>query len=226
MKRIYCVEDDSSIRDLICYTLNSSGFETQGFECGKDFFNKISIELPDLVLLDLMLPGIDGMQILQVLRSNSATKKIPVIILSAKGDRLDKIKGLDNGADDYITKPFDILELISRIKAVLRRSTSMMSDDRIDCGCISIDLSSHRVFVNKEEITLTYKEYELLKFLISSKGKVVSRAMLMDKIWGFDFEGETRTVDVHIRTLRQKLGNAGVYIETVRNVGYRVNGDV
>ena len=226
MKRIYCVEDDSSIRDLICYTLNSSGFETEGFECGKDFFNKIKITLPDLVLLDLMLPGMDGMQILQLLRSDSATEKIPVIILSAKGDRLDKIKGLDNGADDYITKPFDILELISRIKAVIRRSAPAPVNDRIICGCISLDLSSHRVFVNNEEIILTYKEYELLKLLISNKGKVISRSVLMDKIWGFDFEGETRTVDVHIRTLRQKLGDGGVYIETVRNVGYRVNGDV
>lgn len=226
MKRIYCVEDDSSIRDLICYTMNSSGFTAEGFECGTDFFDKINKVLPDIVLLDLMLPGMDGMQILQKLRSEAATEKIPVIILSAKGDRLDKIKGLDSGADDYITKPFDILELISRIKAVIRRSTPALPNDRITCGCISIDLSSHRVFVGTEEIFLTYKEYELLKLLILNKGKVMSRSVLMDKIWGFDFEGETRTVDVHIRTLRQKLGDAGVYIETVRNVGYRVNENV
>ena len=226
MKRILCVEDDSSIRDLICYTLNSSGFSAEGFECADDFFSRLKAALPDLILLDLMLPEMDGMQILEKLRSDSLTEKIPVIILSAKGDRLDKIKGLDNGADDYITKPFDILELISRIKAVLRRSLPISSESVINYGCISINTSSHKVFVDKSEVALTYKEYELLKLLILNKGRVLSRAVLMDKVWGFDFEGETRTVDVHIRTLRQKLGDVGKHIETVRNVGYRVNDNV
>ncbi len=226
MKYIYCVEDDASIRNLICYTLDSTGFIAEGFESATDFFSKAAKKLPDLILLDLMLPELDGMQILKKLRSDSKTQKIPVIILSAKGDRLDKIKGLDCGADDYITKPFDILELISRIKAVLRRSSPVFLDDTIKYSNIYVNLSSHQVFIEDKEILLTYKEYELLKFLILNKGKVMSRSVLMDKIWGFDFEGETRTVDVHIRTLRQKLGEDGRYIETVRNVGYRMSDNV
>ncbi len=226
MKHIYCVEDDTSIRELICYTLNSSGFKADGFSCAADFFKKLNTSLPNLILLDLMLPVTDGMQILEKLRNDSKTKNIPVIILSAKCDRLDKIKGLDNGADDYITKPFDILELLSRIKAVIRRSSPLLENETIEYETILINTSSHKVFADNKEVTLTYKEYELLKFLILNKGNVMSRSVLMDKIWGFDFEGETRTVDVHIRTLRQKLGDAGKYIETVRNVGYRVSANV
>lgn len=227
MTNVFCVEDDSSIRELICYTLNSSGFAAEGFECAEDLFKKIKDTLPDLIILDLMLPGIDGMTVLKQLRDNSSTCKVPIIILSAKSDRLDKIKGLDNGADDYITKPFDILELISRIKAVIRRSSSnTLPDSEIKCGDIAINTSSHTVFAGNDEVTLTYKEYELLKILILNKDVVLTRSVLMDKVWGFDFEGETRTVDVHIRTLRQKLGDYGHIIETVRNVGYKVTGNV
>lgn len=228
MTHIFCVEDDNSIRELICYTLNSSGFQSNGFECAGDFFDELKNKLPDLVILDLMLPDIDGMSVLTKLRSDSKTCNIPVIILSAKSDRLDKIKGLDNGADDYITKPFDILELISRIRAVIRRSSHSQDSvlNEISCKGISINPSSHTVFADGKEITLTYKEYELLKILVLNRNIVMTRSVLMEKVWGFDFEGETRTVDVHIRTLRQKLGDCGHLIETVRNVGYKVTDNV
>lgn len=228
MTHVFCVEDDNSIRELICYTLNSSGFQANGFECAGDFFDEMKNKLPDLVILDLMLPDIDGMSVLTKLRSDSKTCNIPVIILSAKSDRLDKIKGLDNGADDYITKPFDILELISRIRAVIRRSSPSQDSviNEISCKGISINPSSHTVFADGKEITLTYKEYELLKILVLNKNIVMTRSVLMEKVWGFDFEGETRTVDVHIRTLRQKLGDCGHLIETVRNVGYKVTDNV
>ena len=227
MTRIYCVEDDNSIRELICYTLNASGFSAEGFECADDFFARFKESPANLVILDLMLPDTDGMAVLDTLRNSSSTKNIPVIILSAKSDRLDKLKGLDNGADDYITKPFDILELISRIKAVLRRSSVPEKPSQtINFLDISINIESHKVFVKGQEIFLTYKEFEILKLLIENKGKVITRSVLMDSVWGFDFEGETRTVDVHIRTLRQKLGECSQVIETVRNVGYRVTDNV
>ena len=196
------------------------------FEYAKEFFSEIKKRTPDIILLDLMLPDMDGMEILCELRGSAATKNTPVIILSAKGDRLDKIKGLDNGADDYITKPFDILELIARIKAVLRRTSSLSETNDIYCGDIRINTLSHKVYSKNQEILLTYKEYELLKLLITNKDVVMTRSTLMDKIWGFSFEGETRTVDVHIRTLRHKLGDSKKYIETVRNVGYRVTENV
>lgn len=227
MSRIYCVEDDTSIRELIVYTLNASGFSAEGFECADAFFAAMKKESPNLVLLDIMLPDIDGMEILRILRSSSDTAELPVIMLTAKSDRLDKIKGLDCGADDYITKPFDILELISRIKAVLRRSKeNKPMDSKVCLGNIVIDSSSHKVYVNGRETALTYKEYELLNTLILNKNTVMSRDVLLNKIWGIDFDGETRTLDVHIRTLRQKLGNEGQLIETVRNVGYRVTDNV
>lgn len=229
MTRIYCVEDDASIRELITYTLNASGFSAEGFDCADAFFSGLKDrELPHLVLLDLMLPDTDGMEILRILRNNTQTKKLPVILLTAKSDRIDKIKGLDSGADDYITKPFDVLELISRIKAVLRRSENAASPSTtsLSCGNVTVETSSHKVYANGKEVTLTYKEYELLTLLISNKNTVLSRNVLMNKIWGIDFEGETRTVDVHIRTLRQKLGECGQVIETVRNVGYRVTDNV
>ncbi len=229
MSFIYCVEDDASIRELIVYTLNASGFLAEGFDCADTFFAALKKESPNLILLDIMLPDTDGMQILDSLRKNPQTKELPVILLTAKSDRIDKIKGLDAGADDYITKPFDILELISRIKAVLRRSekkTSSLSEAQLSCKEIVIDTASHKVFANGKEVLLTYKEYELLNLLIANKNTVLSRNVLMNKIWGIDFEGETRTVDVHIRTLRQKLGDAGQLIETVRNVGYRVTDNV
>ncbi len=223
MSTIYCVEDDANIRELICYTLSSAGFTVEGFECAKDFFKRIK-EIPaDLILLDIMLPDTDGTEILRILRENPLTKNIFVIFLTAKSERMDKIRGLDMGADDYITKPFDVLELISRVKALLRRSNQNSSTDASVCfEEISMDLQKRTVTVNGLEVILTYKEYELLGMLISAKGNVVSRGAIITKIWGTDFEGESRTLDVHIRTLRQKLGASGNRIETVRNVGYKI----
>lgn len=228
MMNIFCVEDDTSIRELIVYTLSASGFLAKGFDCADSFFAALKEETPHLVLLDLMLPDTDGMEILRCLRSNEKSRDLPVILLTAKSDRIDKIKGLDAGADDYITKPFDVLELISRIKAVLRRSEKAAPSQKaqLSCGDITINLSSHKVFAGGSEVMLTFKEYELLCLLITNKNTVLSRSVLMNKIWGIDFEGETRTVDVHIRTLRQKLGQSSRVIETVRNVGYRVTDNV
>ncbi len=220
---VYCVEDDSNIRELICYTLSSAGFKVEGFECAEDFFGAISSNTPDIALLDIMLPDIDGMKILEKLRSDSKTKNIPVIFLTAKSERIDKIRGLDMGADDYITKPFDVLELISRVKAVLRRSHGVSNTkDLAEYKEITLDLQKRVAKVNDHTVNLTYKEFELLYMLLSAEGKVVSRESIISKIWGTDFEGESRTLDVHIRTLRQKLSLAGDYIETVRNVGYKI----
>lgn len=223
LKKIFCVEDDENIRELIEYTLSSSGFEVKGFACAADFFKAIQAENPSLILLDIMLPDIDGMDILASLRQSDKTKKIPVIMLTAKSSQLDKIKGLDSGADDYITKPFDILELIARINACLRRNHDDTSKANIySYKELSIDTESHKVYADNTEIILTFKEFELLKILIINKGIVMTREKLMLKVWNTDFEGETRTVDVHIRSLRQKLGKYGEYIITVRNVGYKV----
>lgn len=224
---IFCVEDDGDIRELIEYTLKTAGFEVRGFEGGAELFEALESTKPQLILLDIMLSGTDGMKILKQLREKSATADIPVIMVTAKSDRLDKVRGLDCGADDYVTKPFDILELIARIKAVLRRSKAKQNTAEVlECGEIEADLPQRRITVSGNEITLTYKEFELLVFLMENKGKVVTRTTLLDKIWNTDFEGESRTVDVHIRTLRQKLGAAGELIETVRNVGYRMCSDV
>lgn len=224
---IFCVEDDGDIRELIEYTLKTAGFEVRGFEGGAELFEALESAKPQLILLDIMLSGTDGMKILKQLREKSATADIPVIMVTAKSDRLDKVRGLDCGADDYVTKPFDILELIARIKAVLRRSKAKHNTAEVlECGEIEADLPQRRITVSGNEITLTYKEFELLVLLMENKGKVVTRTTLLDKIWNTDFEGESRTVDVHIRTLRQKLGAAGELIETVRNVGYRMCSDV
>ena len=224
---IFCVEDDGDIRELIEYTLKTAGFEVRGFEGGAELFEALESARPLLILLDIMLSGTDGMKILKQLREKSATADIPVIMVTAKSGRLDKVRGLDCGADDYVTKPFDILELIARIKAVLRRSKAKQNTAEVlECGEIEADLPQRRITVSGNEITLTYKEFELLVFLMENKGKVVTRTTLLDKIWNTDFEGESRTVDVHIRTLRQKLGAAGELIETVRNVGYRMCSDV
>lgn len=223
MRKIYCVEDDSSIRELLEYTLRSSGFDVRGFENASDFMTALSGSLPSLVLLDIMLPDRDGMQVLHELRSRNETKSVPVILLTAKGGRLDKIKGLDGGADDYITKPFDVLELVSRINAVLRRTSAPDANQKasLQYKDVEIDTGSRTVTVAGVPVALTFKEFELLYYLVSNKGIVLSRDKLMNEVWGTDFEGETRTVDVHIRTLRQKLGSAGEYIVTVRNVGYK-----
>ena len=224
MTKVFCVEDDTNIRELIEYTLKASSFLPRGFEDARHFFEALSDERPNLILLDIMLPDMDGMEILAELKKNADTSDIPVIMLTAKGGRFDKIKGLDSGADDYITKPFDVLELISRINAVLRRSNNIdrAKPSNITYENISINVESRTVNVSGESVILTYKEFELLYHLISNRGIVLTRDRLMNEIWGTDFEGETRTVDVHIRTLRQKLGEAGECIVTVRNVGYKV----
>lgn len=221
MSKIFCVEDDANIRELVLYTLNATGFEAKGFESGTELFERIKEELPDLVLLDIMLPGMDGMEILEILKKDY--NDLPVIMVTAKSDQIDKIKGLDNGADDYITKPFDIMELVSRVKAVLRRAYKEKNTNILTYKSLQLNHDSRRVTVSGEDIILTFKEYELLHILLENKGVVLSRDKLMNEVWGTDFEGETRTVDVHVRTLRQKLGLAGEYIETVRNVGYKID---
>lgn len=222
---IYCVEDDSSIRELVVYTLESTGFHARGFEDGKLFEEALAQEVPELVLLDIMLPGEDGMQILKKLKDSSRTKDIPVIMVTAKGAEYDKVMGLDAGADDYVTKPFGMMELVSRIKAVLRRSQKKENQEEhlLSYGEIQMNTGKHEVTAGGEVVQLTLKEYELLKRLIKNPNMVLTRDQLLEDIWGYDFDGETRTVDVHVRTLRQKLGNYGECIETVRGVGYRMS---
>lgn len=222
---IYCVEDDSSIRELVVYTLESTGFHARGFEDGKLFEEALAQEVPELVLLDIMLPGEDGMQILKKLKDSSRTKDVPVIMVTAKGAEYDKVMGLDAGADDYVTKPFGMMELVSRIKAVLRRSQKKETQEEhlLSYGEIQMNTGKHEVTAGGEVVQLTLKEYELLKRLIKNPNMVLTRDQLLEDIWGYDFDGETRTVDVHVRTLRQKLGNYGECIETVRGVGYRMS---
>lgn len=219
---IYCVEDDANIRELIEYTLKSADFQVRGFECGRDFFAALREARADLVLLDIMLPDTDGMEILQTLRSNSGTANLPVIMLTARSQRMDKIKGLDGGADDYITKPFDVLELISRVRAVLRRGGDQPAAVQSAYGEIAMDHGKHTVTVAGSQVILTLKEYELLSILLANLGSVVPRERIVAEVWGVDYEGESRTLDVHIRSLRRKLGAAGDYIETVRGVGYKI----
>lgn len=223
MSRIFCVEDDSNIRELIEYTLSSSGFEVEGFESSGPFFERLASSLPDLVLLDIMLPDKDGMEILKEIRSREDTGDICVILLTAKSERMDKIRGLNLGADDYITKPFDVLELISRVNAVLRRSARTANEEIISRSGITLDTKKRIVTTDEGKINLTYKEFELLYVLMSACGSVVTRESIITKVWDTDFEGESRTLDVHIRSLRHKLGNAGGCIDTVRNVGYKLN---
>lgn len=217
---IYCTEDDKGIRELIVYTLNNTGFEAQGFECGTDLFNAMNNKLPKLILLDIMLPGTDGISILKKIRSDAKTKNIPVIMITAKGTEYDKIIGLDSGADDYITKPFGMMELVSRIKAVLRRADTTDTEGEYTVGGLNLNTKGHTVTCEGRLVSLTLKEFELLRYLIQNKDIVLTRDMLLSNIWGYDFTGETRTVDVHIRTLRQKLGPCADMIETVRGVGY------
>lgn len=221
---IYFVEDDSNIRDLVVYTLETTGFPARGFENGKKFWEALALETPELVLLDIMLPGEDGMSILKKLKASGKTEDIPVIMVTAKGSEYDKVMGLDFGADDYVAKPFGMMELISRVKAVLRRTQKKTGKkgDVFKIGCLSVDVKSHEVLVNDKPVVLTLKEFELLRILLKNAGIVLTRDQLLEDIWGYDFDGETRTVDVHVRTLRQKLGDAGEYIETVRGVGYKV----
>ena len=219
---IYCVEDNTEIRELVVYTLQMTGFTARGFVDGKDFFAAIKEELPELVLLDIMLPGEDGLQILKKLRASEVTRAIPVIMLTAKTTEYDKVIGLDSGADDYLTKPFGMMELIARIKAVLRRASVAEESDEITIGPLVINRDEHRVLNNGVEVALTPKEFSLLLYLVENRGIVLTREKLLSEVWGFDYYGETRTVDAHIRSLRMKLGEAGDLIETVRGIGYRI----
>ena len=219
---IYLLEDDGGIRNFVLYALSSSGLEAEGFETPSAFYQAMSEKLPDLLLLDIMLPEEDGLSILGKLRADKATKKLPIIMLTAKTTEFDKVTGLDSGADDYITKPFGAMELISRIKALLRRAYGNDEEDTLTAGGISVVPSRHEVYCCGEKTALTFKEYELLAMLMKNRGTVFSRDRLLSEIWGYDFKGESRTVDVHIRTLRSKLGSCGNIIETVRGVGYRI----
>ena len=222
---IFCVEDDSNIREFVVYTLETTGFQARGFEEGKSFLEALALETPDLILMDIMLPGEDGISLLKRLKNSSKTRDIPVIMVTAKGAEYDKVKGLDLGADDYVTKPFGMMELVSRIKAVLRRSgaAKKKAEDIIVSGSLEINTKKHEVKADGEVVGLTLKEYELLKRLMENPNIVMTRDSLLEEIWGYDFDGETRTVDVHIRTLRQKLGKCGERVETVRGVGYRIS---
>lgn len=222
MFKVYCVEDDESIRQLIVYALENAGFEAEGFEDGDALLSRVYSLVPDLILLDIMLPGEDGLKILEKLKCNPTLKYIPIIMLTAKTSEFDKVKGLDMGADDYISKPFGVMELISRVKAVLRRTNTSSTSNNISFSGISINYEKRRVMVDGKIVNLTFKEFELIYYLLKNQDIVLTREMLMNQVWGFDFEGETRTVDVHIATLRQKLGKEGKLIQTIRNVGYKV----
>lgn len=219
---IFCVEDDQGIRDLMIYALNSAGFEAKGFTNGAEFFDELQTEKPQLVMLDIMLPGDDGITILKRLRNNTATADIPVIMATAKGTEYDKVIGLDTGADDYLAKPFGMMEMVSRVKAVLRRITPPDTTKTLKVGNLEMNESEHTVYACGERVTLTLKEYDLLHLFMDNLGKAFTRDRLLQLIWGSDYIGETRTVDVHIGTLRTKLGECGEYIETVRGVGYRM----
>lgn len=223
---IYVLEDDESIRELIIYTLNGQKMEAKGFSTPSEFWEAISEKVPSLVLLDIMLPEEDGFSILEKLRAAPATKRLPIIMLTAKGSEYDIVRGLDIGADDYIPKPFRMMEMLSRIRALLRRSGA--NDGRMEeyrVGNLYVNPTRHEVQVDGKDVVLTLKEFELLNLLISRQGIVFTRAQLLDEIWGYGFDGESRTVDVHVRTLRQKLGPAGNYIETVRGIGYKIGGE-
>lgn len=223
---IYLVEDDSSIRELIAYTLHSAGFSAEGFDKPSAFWAAMEKELPALVLLDIMLPEEDGICILKKLRSSEKTKKLPVILLTARDSEYDKVIGLDSGADDYVAKPFGMMELLARIKALLRRTEGDKQTEAYTMGELWLSKERHEVRVSNQEVVLTLKEFELLCILMENRGKVMTRDQLLNSIWGYGFDGESRTVDVHVRTLRQKLGEGGRYIETVRGIGYKMGGGV
>lgn len=219
---IYIAEDDENIREIECYALKNSEFETVGFCNGAELIKALSERLPELIILDIMMPDEDGLSILRKIRSQENTKFIPVIMVTAKTTEMDKVKGLDMGADDYITKPFGVMELVSRVRALLRRTAQNNSQNLLEYKDIKIDDTKHIVTVKSFECTLTFKEYELLKLLVSNKGIVLTREKIMDKVWGFEYEGESRTIDMHIKTLRHKLGDSGAEIKTIRNVGYKI----
>ncbi|MBR4878885.1 MAG: response regulator transcription factor [Clostridia bacterium] len=222
MAKIHILEDDENIRGLICYALASQGFDAVGYERAAGFIDAVKADLPDLVILDIMLPDEDGLSVLKKIRADAALEDIPVIMLTAKSSEFDKVKGLDSGADDYMAKPFSVLELISRINAHLRRRAKKSVNKTIlSSHNVTIDLDKRMVNVGTEAVNLTLKEFELLRLLMENEGKVVSRDRIIEVVWGWDFEGESRTVDVHVKTLRQKMGEMSKYIETVRGVGYR-----
>lgn len=221
---IYLVEDDENIRELVTYTLNSQGLEAEGFSRPSQFWKAMEVTTPSLVLLDIMLPEEDGLSILKKLRFSQETGKLPVIMLTAKGSEYDTVMGLDSGADDYIPKPFRMMELISRVRALLRRTEGQEKPQEYILGELTVSPSRHVVRVDGKEVTLTLKEFELLCLLLSKQETVFSRSQLLDRIWGYEFDGESRTIDVHVRTLRQKLGSAGKYIKTVRGIGYKIGG--
>ena len=222
---IWCVEDDASVRDIEVYTLTSTGYEARGFADGEAFFEALSHEIPHLVILDVMLPGEDGVEILKKLRATSRTADLPVIMATAKGTEYDKIRSLDLGADDYLVKPFGMMEMVSRVKAVLRRCRTEAAPHLLKAGDLSVDLDRRMVTMAGERVELTYKEFEILCLFLANPGRVFTRDQLFHEVWDSNYVGETRTVDVHIRTLRQKLGAYGEKIETVRNVGYRMEVD-
>ncbi len=219
---VYIVEDDDGIRHMMIYALRASGFSAEGFADGATFFAALRATRPDLVMLDIMLPGEDGMRLLSRLRTDAQTAALPVIMASAKGTEFDKVSGLDGGADDYLAKPFGMAEMVSRVKAVLRRVTPPIDDPVLRQGMLMLDPVAHTVSVSDVEVTLTLKEYELLRLFLANPGQVFTREQLLSAVWGMDFVGESRTVDVHIATLRDKLGAGGEMIETVRGVGYRM----
>ena len=223
---IYLVEDDDSIRELVLYTLHTTGFEAEGFRNAADFWQALEKELPQLVLLDIMLPDEDGLHILKRLRAGAETADLPGMMLTAKCSVYDRVVGLDSGADDYMPKPFGMMELVSRVRALLRRAAKPAAEDKLfTAGSLAVDVKRRAVTVDGEPVILTYKEFELLCYLLENRGVVLSRDQILTKIWDYNYSGETRTVDVHIRTLRQKLGDAGALIETVRGVGYRLAQD-
>lgn len=222
---IYLLEDDDSIRKLVLYGLDSQGFQAKGFALPSEFWRAMDAEMPELVLLDIMLPEEDGLSILRKLRARPATKRLPIIMLTAKNSEYDRVIGLDHGADDFVSKPFSMLELIARIRAVLRRAEPAQASGDFSLGLLFVSPDRHEVKVGGKDVTLTNKEFELLCLLLRNKSIVLTRATLMDRVWGFESERENRTLDVHIRTLRVKLGEAGSYIETVRGIGYKIGGE-
>jgi two-component system alkaline phosphatase synthesis response regulator PhoP len=221
--KIFIVEDDDNIREMVTYAVKTAGFEAVSFSGGKEFYKTLSDNMPDLILLDIMLPGDDGVTILKKLRADKNTAKLPVIMLTAKGTELDKVLGFDSGADDYITKPFSVMEMLSRIKAVLRRTATDEMPENITLDELIISPEKRIVTANGYEIPLTFKEFELLFYLARNRGIVLTRDKILTEIWGYDYDGENRTVDMHIKTLRKKLGNSGNHIITIRNVGYKAD---
>lgn len=221
---IWCVDDDNTIRDIEVYTLTQTGFDAKGFADGISMLEALKTEKPELIVLDIMLPGKDGVDVLKEIRNNPETRKIPVIMATAKGTEMDKIQGLDTGADDYLVKPFGVMEMVSRIKAVLRRYEPDKKEEVLSVAEITLSDNEHLVTVSGEKVALTFKEFEILKLFMSNPGIVFSRDKLLSEVWGVDYLGESRTVDMHIKTLRQKLGDAGSCIETVIGVGYKMEG--